>query len=307
MKLSCEVIKDLLPLYVENITSDDSNQLIQEHLPECPACSAYEQELKGGITKRQGDFETTALKLVQQDIIKRRRNSIIFISLIIALFMFVTFSYLTKPKYISQKESGITVETTQENDIYINFSHNVTSCKIRRTTWEEGQRVVIIEAWTSIWDEILGKSTPSLSIKNVKDSVDTIYYCSNQAGDDEDNMTIIYGTNPYPNGGVVILPRLVMGYYFYLAILLSLVVGVLWIILRKRKRASIICKYILLVPISYLAAHILLGVSFVSYTAGRDFIMIILAAAMIYGICTLGCKLLGQRNRDAQLEPYYKE
>ncbi|NLZ45642.1 MAG: zf-HC2 domain-containing protein [Clostridiales bacterium] len=302
MKLSCDVIKDLLPLYVENITSEDSNQLIHDHLAECPECTAYEQNLKEGITTNTGDIKTIPLKQVQQDILKRKRNSIIFISLIVGLFMLIIFSYITKPHFITKKNSGVTVETSHKNNIYINFSENVTSCKLTSETWEGGQRVVIVEAWTSIWDDILGKSTPSLSIKNVQETVDTIYYCSNREENDTGNMTIIYGTNPNPNGGVVILPRLVMGYYFYLAILLSVVIGVIWLILKNRKKASIICKYLFLVPISYIAAQVLLGVSLISFTAQRDFIMIIISATIIYGICIFGIKLLVQYNRDKQLE-----
>lgn len=297
MKLSCDVIKDLLPLFVENITSEDSNQLIHEHLEECPDCTAYEQNLKERITVNTGDIETIPLKKVQQDILKRKRDSIIFISLIVSLFMLIIFSYITKPHFITEKDSGVTVETSNKNNIYINFSENVTSCKLTRETWEGGQQVVIVEAWRSIWDDILGKSTPSLSIKNVQETVDTIYYCSNEEKDGG-NMTIIYGTNPYPNGGVVILPRLVMAYYFYLAILLSVVIGVIWLILKNWKKASIICKYLFLVPISYIAAQVLLGVSLKSFTAQRDFIMIIIAATIIYGICNFGIKLLEQYNRD---------
>ena len=35
MKYKCNVIKDLLPLYIEKITSQDSNEIIEEHLKEC--------------------------------------------------------------------------------------------------------------------------------------------------------------------------------------------------------------------------------------------------------------------------------
>lgn len=301
MKLSCDVIKDLLPLYVENITSEDSNRLVQKHLEECADCTAYEQDLKEGTTNKPRKLEVTPLKFVQQDILKRKRNAIIFISLIVGLLMFITFSYLTKPRFITEKDSGVMVEMVQGNDIYINFSKNVTSCKLTNETWEGGKHVVIVEAWTSIWDDILGKATPSLSIKNVQETVDTIYYSSNREEDNTDNLTIIYGTNPL-NGGVVILPRLVLGYYFLLVILMSAVIGVMWFIFRKREKACIISKYLFFIPVSYLIAQLLLGVDLVSFTAQRDFIMIIIAAVAIYGICILGIKLLRQHNRDRQLE-----
>lgn len=38
MKLSCEVVEDLLPLYVDNVCSEQSRWLVEEHLRECDKC-----------------------------------------------------------------------------------------------------------------------------------------------------------------------------------------------------------------------------------------------------------------------------
>lgn len=40
-KLSCDVIKDLLPLYKDDICSEKSKDLIEEHLRECDNCREY--------------------------------------------------------------------------------------------------------------------------------------------------------------------------------------------------------------------------------------------------------------------------
>lgn len=40
MKVSCEIIKDLLPLYHDGVCSDDSREMIEEHLLECDICKA---------------------------------------------------------------------------------------------------------------------------------------------------------------------------------------------------------------------------------------------------------------------------
>ena len=31
-KVSCEIIKDILPLYYDNVCSDDSKRMVEEHL-----------------------------------------------------------------------------------------------------------------------------------------------------------------------------------------------------------------------------------------------------------------------------------
>ena len=40
MNISCQVVRDLLPLYHDNVCSEDSRAMVEEHLRDCPACSA---------------------------------------------------------------------------------------------------------------------------------------------------------------------------------------------------------------------------------------------------------------------------
>ena len=46
MKSDCEVIRDLLPLYVDDICSGKSRELVDEHLAECSECSKMLNQLK---------------------------------------------------------------------------------------------------------------------------------------------------------------------------------------------------------------------------------------------------------------------
>ncbi|MBR2660472.1 MAG: zf-HC2 domain-containing protein [Clostridia bacterium] len=46
MNNHCEVIRDLLPLYADEVCSERSRELIEEHLRECPECSAMLEQLR---------------------------------------------------------------------------------------------------------------------------------------------------------------------------------------------------------------------------------------------------------------------
>ena len=46
MKLDCEVIRDLLPLYAEHMASPASTVLVEEHLQECEACRAELEQME---------------------------------------------------------------------------------------------------------------------------------------------------------------------------------------------------------------------------------------------------------------------
>ena len=41
MKYPCNIIKDLLPLYADNVCSEESKGIVEQHLGECPNCKAY--------------------------------------------------------------------------------------------------------------------------------------------------------------------------------------------------------------------------------------------------------------------------
>lgn len=48
MKNECSIIKDLLPLYVEDMVSGETRDFIEEHLSNCPECKAELDSLKEG-------------------------------------------------------------------------------------------------------------------------------------------------------------------------------------------------------------------------------------------------------------------
>lgn len=62
MKMKCSVIQDLLPSYVDNICSEDTRELVQEHIAECGQCREKLEQMKnteivaGKAAKRQVDY-----------------------------------------------------------------------------------------------------------------------------------------------------------------------------------------------------------------------------------------------------------
>ncbi|MEA4934147.1 MAG: zf-HC2 domain-containing protein, partial [Lawsonibacter sp.] len=38
-KLDCEIVRDLLPSYVDKLTSETTNRAVEEHLSGCPDCA----------------------------------------------------------------------------------------------------------------------------------------------------------------------------------------------------------------------------------------------------------------------------
>ena len=69
--IKCEVIRDLLPLYVDEVVSDESRALIEEHLKKCSGCKEYCTQLQEGIPEESDmDFtdETASLRKIKRKI-----------------------------------------------------------------------------------------------------------------------------------------------------------------------------------------------------------------------------------------------
>lgn len=57
-KISCDIIKDMLPLYYDQVCSDDSRKMVEEHLDQCISC------------KKELDRIQTEIKIPKEDIEK---------------------------------------------------------------------------------------------------------------------------------------------------------------------------------------------------------------------------------------------
>lgn len=82
MKISCNIIEDLLPLYVDDMVSEDSRQLVEEHLKACPTCRRMQEEImrenhltdvkKGSDSVQTNKMEAELLKKIRCKIRKKR-------------------------------------------------------------------------------------------------------------------------------------------------------------------------------------------------------------------------------------------
>lgn len=57
MKIECDIVKDLLPLYVEQLASEKSRMAVEEHLEECETCRQIYHEMKAPEPDIQYDRE----------------------------------------------------------------------------------------------------------------------------------------------------------------------------------------------------------------------------------------------------------
>lgn len=93
MKLSCKVIEDMLPMYYDKVCSDETAELIEEHLNDCPNCKKILDNLRGDIEiSAQKPDDIMPLKKIQKSYKKKKTVALIAILVVVALipvaFMF---------------------------------------------------------------------------------------------------------------------------------------------------------------------------------------------------------------------------
>lgn len=67
-KITCNIIKDLLPSYIDGICSEDTHTLVETHLADCPACAQAAQQMQETAAK------PLPADLKEMDFLKKVKN-----------------------------------------------------------------------------------------------------------------------------------------------------------------------------------------------------------------------------------------
>ncbi|ABX41473.1 signal peptidase I [Lachnoclostridium phytofermentans] len=95
-KQTCILVKELIPLYCDKATSEQSNQIIEEHLKECDSCKVFldsimaENEFKkemGQCSDEVKDDNENYVKIAKR--LKKRRRMIITSTFAAVVFIFI--------------------------------------------------------------------------------------------------------------------------------------------------------------------------------------------------------------------------
>ena len=84
MNYPCGIIRDLLPLYIDDVCNEESKQAVHNHLSECEKCRSYYEAMKsteGFVEKKSDNSEdgkmANSLKNVKNTINKKIRNVVL--------------------------------------------------------------------------------------------------------------------------------------------------------------------------------------------------------------------------------------
>ncbi|SCY77264.1 zf-HC2 domain-containing protein [Alkaliphilus peptidifermentans] len=280
MKVKCNVIRDILPLYLENMISDDSCAMIEEHTEQCQECKIYLDEMKT-FNKIPVDTNTSPLLKIKSKLHKKKIQTVIFSMMLSVMILVITIAFLTAPDYIPYSEDSVTINEIGNGSVIAIFEDTVSGYDISSYNEDDNTGYVYhITTWDSIWNRYINKSRANNTILNLNDeNVAAVYYYQTDGSED----ILIYGKDINPNGGIVTLPRLFLTYYALIALILVAICGFFMALFRRHKKAVNLTMKILLLPVSYLLGLLMIkGFSTSSYTATRDFYAILLVMVPLY-------------------------
>lgn len=230
MANKCNIIKDILPLYAENMVSSDTADFVEEHLRECEKCREEFEQTREPQEIEIKQEATPLINLKRKMFLKKVQTVALTVILVITLLI-SAFAFLDAPEYLPYSPELVKVTTTSNGIMTLTFDEKVTDfncssyfdpdAEIKIGNSESGSVYIAdsfnivdsvsdsenitvltpaekkggyfyhIEAWTSTWDRwFSGRGSLSTTIQMEKNVPYNIYY--NQNNGEEDVLLSIH-------------------------------------------------------------------------------------------------------------------
>lgn len=299
MNSTCNIIRDLLPLYMEDMASKDSCALIEVHLEQCAECSNELKEMKA-FNLPPADTDISPFLKIKSTLRKKKIQTVFFTMMLSIVTGVIAIAFLTAPEYIPYHEENVRINEIGNGTVLAEFGDSVSGYDVTKypTDNDEGY-VYHLTTWDSIWNQTMKQSPLDNTVLNPNDeNVVAVYYYFTDGRED----TLIYGDDLHPNGGVVSLPRLFLSYYALLAGIGAVMCGLIIVLFRRNKKVVNRTMKVLFLPLSYLLGQLLLkGFTTSTYTATRDFYGILLIMIPLYIAFLIAMSLVHEyKNKGGQ-------
>ena len=203
MKYQCNIIKDLLPLYHDEVCSEESRALVQEHLTECEACTKYLDDLRAAdmITptgKSTEQVKASVLSGIKKKLF-RKKVVVSVISVLCAIaIMFGAFTFIYLYETPIKYEDGlIKVEMAYDGVIDAFFQGRDYHCAygMTKTLTQNGEQIDIAYIYYSetIWSKYLSREHVPGSLQfSIGNSIMADYGHNGDVIDSSEHIVAVY-------------------------------------------------------------------------------------------------------------------
>lgn len=302
MKNECSIVCDLLPLYAEDMVSEDTAEFVKEHLGNCPTCRAELEKLRKPVqpvaAQHVPDIDAEPLKRLKKALLMEKVQAILCTAAVLLALMLSGLSFLTAPEYFAYSQELVTVTEGANGEATISFSSEITNYKLQRIADPaDKQTVYHLEVWTCAWDRMFSKpGAQDVTVKPENGHELLIYFTQFINQSSSNSAVCIYGEIEPDSGGWMALPGFSMGYWLAINIVLLVILGVIWLNLRKKEKPRRLVERLILIPIAYMLGHLcVLGFHTLSYSEWRDAQMILAIGILFYCAMLLALSIFYSR------------
>jgi len=130
--INCNVIKDLIPLYIDDAVSPETKELVEIHIYECPACREELENMKKVLPlpvcrdleqETAGIIKSIRLQLQRKKVRAAIISSLAAVALIIGLYAVMVF-----PSRVIPYEEGLVSVREDGEDVWIRFTGRSYNC-----------------------------------------------------------------------------------------------------------------------------------------------------------------------------------
>ena len=117
-ELPCAVVEDLLPAYLEGLTSAETNAAVEDHLASCPACAAKRAAMGGGDDAAQAEQAETAREVDYLKAVRRKGRRRVWLA-VLGTLLVLTAAFAAKIFVIGTPldPGGVGVSVQREDDV----------------------------------------------------------------------------------------------------------------------------------------------------------------------------------------------
>lgn len=316
MNLTCGIIKDLLPLYAENLCGDESKEAVEAHLSECENCRSSLEEMRK--TESASPLEALPLRSISKKI-KKKQIRLVALALCLALFLITAYQGRVNQMKPAPYDPGFQFSVTPDDQggLVLTYDNSLEPFAIEGYTaleepgsvkvspyvysisFQQNKKQPVIDIGKDLPDNIFSQSK-KIRLYDHGDLPVKIYYVN-----PDGPAVLLYG-EPEPGEhegsyGIAFLPRLALNYYVIIMAGLLLLIGILYLLMiwLKKPRVRQVLMYLSFLPLSYILSHLAVkGMSGVSWDMITDLKMILTAAAFACAAMALAAAHLKGRRKE---------
>ena len=153
MNYPCGIIKDLLPLYIDDVCNEESKQAVQNHLAGCEKCRNCYEAMKStdGFTEKRRNISedskiASSLKNVKNRINRKIRNVVLCSAAVVLIVVVGLYLLFNIPiKNISLADISVTAHVYPLSEIMNNSTNDATDSNMVMIFSDENDRSEVIE------------------------------------------------------------------------------------------------------------------------------------------------------------------